>query len=518
MTTKPLNRWVIRATGGVIAVAWLLSLVAQACDTPVYLYSLQNWRRDPYQVFCFYREAVAEKEAEVNRYFDRVSSGLQAHANLRFDRIDVNRLKSDQGDPFLQRLWARHQADPLPFYAILTPKGKEMFVGQLDLATAKALVGSPKRKQLAQQLGQGKQGLLLLLQGTNPSENAAAEKVVRQALAQVEERGGDVGFLTVARKDPQERWLVQQLLQVEDDLKDFDNAMVFAVFGRGYVMPPCLGKGITEANAIGLMEFMSGPCTCEIKATNAGLDLLTDWDWDAHIPDAPIYPERPLNSLLFDVSEAPTAATETPVPPPGVKAAHPSPPLTKGGAAGVSSAPETPPSQPPPQEALPSRRSKAEQHALAEPSKAEQVASTPLTLSPGKGEVKKGEAKSTDAKPKPDTPPLSRPKAQETPGPPPAIPVIPAPPGAFAARPKPDASPAQAEGSALSEAEGKKKDVGRVPALLTSTELNQTPSTAEGEGPAFASVLAQRLGLALGGGLVLVVAVGLVLFKRRKAD
>jgi len=493
----------------------LLSLAAQACDTPVYLYSLQNWRRDPYQVFYFYREAAAEKEAEVNRYFDHVAAGLKAHANLRFDRIDVNRLESDQGNPFLQRLWTRHQSDPLPFYAILTPKGKEMFAGKLDLATAKALVGSPKRRQIAQQLSQGKQGLLLLLQGTNPSENAAAAKVVRQALARAKEQGGDVGFLTVARKEPQERWLVQQLLQVEDDLQDFDNAMVFAVFGRGYVMPPCLGKGITEANTMGLMEFMSGPCTCEIKATNPGLDLLTDWDWDAHLPDAPVYTEMPLNSLLFDVSEAPTNEPASRTSGAGIKAEPQSPPLARGG----SSATPMPPTQP---------------RSPTPPATAEKVASTPSpgtarsgdrhTERRGQETATRDGAQSTDAKPKRNTLPpraAARPgdlRRTGNPGPPPAIPVIPAPPGAFAAKPKPEAPPAQAGGSALSAAEGKKKDVGRAPAWLTPTAPSQTPTEAEGEEPAFAPVLAKRLGLALGGGLVLVVGVGLVLFKRRKED
>ena len=35
-----------------------------------------------------------------------------------------------------------------------------------------------------------------------------------------------------------------------------------------------------------LVRFMNGPCTCEIKAANLGVDLISNWDWEALVPGA----------------------------------------------------------------------------------------------------------------------------------------------------------------------------------------------------------------------------------------
>ncbi len=90
-----------------------------------------------------------------------------------------------------------------------------------------------------------------------------------------------VGFVKVARDDPKEDWFVRQLLTIESDLKDIDEPMVFAVFGRGRLLPPCVGRGIQYDNLVGeYVEFMTGACSCTVKDQNPGMDLLTSYNWD----------------------------------------------------------------------------------------------------------------------------------------------------------------------------------------------------------------------------------------------
>jgi len=58
--------------------------------------------------------------------------------------------------------------------------------------------------------------------------------------------------------------------------------MLFGCFGRGHVR----GRGASQAlrgDALQLVEFMNGPCTCNIKAADTGLDLLIDWEWEVHL-------------------------------------------------------------------------------------------------------------------------------------------------------------------------------------------------------------------------------------------
>jgi len=65
---------------------------------------------------------------------------------------------------------------------------------------------------------------------------------------------------------------------------------------------------------------MRGPCSCEVKASSAGMDLLTNYDWQARVANWPQPTEAPLNSLLFDIEQAPQTDAVSPVSSPGVEA------------------------------------------------------------------------------------------------------------------------------------------------------------------------------------------------------
>ena len=315
--------WVLCLLGAML----LLAEAAPACDTPVYHYTIQMWQRDPYHAYYFYSGAEDTADAPVNEYLERIAQGAGSHVNLAFARVDVNNLDSVDYTDEHRQVRAPHQSQPLPFYVILTPRWTELFAGKLDLNAAQALIDSPKRRQIAEQLCQGKQGLLLLLLGPNQAENAKAQKIVREALSGATDRDQGIGFVEVARDDPQEKWLVRQLLLLEDDLQDLDNTMLFPVFGRGHALEPCLGKGITTANLLELVAFMKGPCACEIKTASAGMDLLTNYNWQARVAHWPQPTEAPLSSLLFDIPAAPDTEATDSASVPGAKAeeAHSSP-------------------------------------------------------------------------------------------------------------------------------------------------------------------------------------------------
>lgn len=261
-----------------------LALPALACDTPVWEYTLHNWRRDPYRVYYLHSGAEAAADAQVNRYLGDAAES--PNVNLLFARMDPS--KVDAGASREERfVAARYKTKPLPLHVVLNPRGGELFAGRLDLKTARALVDSPQRKRLAELLCEGKQGVLLVLLAGDETQDAKARGVVHEVVSEALKEECDVGVIEVARGDPKERWLVAQLLLLEDDLKGLDTAMVFGVFGRAHALEPFLGKGITWANIADLVMFMNGPCTCQIKATAWGMDLLTNWDWDKHAGELP---------------------------------------------------------------------------------------------------------------------------------------------------------------------------------------------------------------------------------------
>ncbi len=208
-----------------------------------------------------------------------------------------------------------------PFYLIVTPWQTKLYAGQLDKETIRAMVDSPVRRKLGKLIEEGHSSVLLVLNCPDEKQNERAAKVVGETIAQVKEEteaeeatqeeqetaegespaeepdefwaGGPqdvpqlpfkVASLTLSRTDETEKWLVDSLLAIEPDLHDeefADEVMIFAVFGRGLALPPYIGKGITSDNLIDCMFFLSGPCSCQVKDMNPGMDLLMKWDWEA---------------------------------------------------------------------------------------------------------------------------------------------------------------------------------------------------------------------------------------------
>jgi hypothetical protein len=297
------------ACGPSVAVAvLLLALAAHACDTPVYQYTLLYWEQDGYLVYYFYRGSEPPQDAAVNAELEKMA---KSHANIWFGRVDVATLGAEGRTGLAQQVWAQYSKKEPPLYVVLTPRRTELFSGRLDLASLETFVKSPKRTQIVKLLCEGKHGVLVLLKGPLAGENAAAERVVRATLARAKEAEIEVGLVVVQRDDPKEQWFVRQLLALEPDLPQLKNPMLFPVFGRGHVLEPFLGKGITEANMVAVIQFLNGPCSCEIKMANFGMDFITDWNWEYHIARMELPEEPPTEWALFDVQEPTPAAQET---------------------------------------------------------------------------------------------------------------------------------------------------------------------------------------------------------------
>jgi hypothetical protein len=78
------------------------------------------------------------------------------------------------------------------------------------------------------------------------------------------------------------------------------------VFGRGIVLFALVGDGISEENIEESCMFLTGPCSCQVKALNPGLDMLIKFKWDDVLMDSLIVEEFELPELegLGEVVEA----------------------------------------------------------------------------------------------------------------------------------------------------------------------------------------------------------------------
>jgi len=317
---------------------------ARACDTPVYRYAMYNWAPSPFRVYYFYRGQPDKKDAEVNRLLAEKSGLAQrpldaqpiaaqpqvaqppsavqptaqaATANVVLETVDTGKKEElDQLPEPVRKAWEKH-ADKLPIHLVFTSWGDLIAAERLDAHAVHALIESPLRTKIAQSLSSGNAAVFLLFAGKDAAATAQAQKAAQEAIAQAAKGrlGGDpaeespsasadsaatapsggtqdpaptrprqfkIGLVTLHRTDPAEKWLIQSLLTVERDMPEVAGLpMVFPVFGRGRVLAPCIGKGITVENLCGQLEVVTGPCSCTVRAQNPGVDLLFCWDWDA---------------------------------------------------------------------------------------------------------------------------------------------------------------------------------------------------------------------------------------------
>jgi len=112
----------------------------------------------------------------------------------------------------------------------------------------------------------------------------------------------------LSRDDPDEQMLVDMLLHSEPDLttKYAREPLAFPIYGRGLILYALVGAGINPWTISEAASFVTGPCSCEVKAGNPGTDMLLTLDWDAHV-----------TRTAYETLPPPTSAT-APRYPPGV--------------------------------------------------------------------------------------------------------------------------------------------------------------------------------------------------------
>jgi hypothetical protein len=286
---------------------FLLAVGAAACDTPVYRFAMYSpgWAPWPYEVVYVHAGEEAADDAAAVKRLEEAASAQFKLSNLSFRKLDASDEQAlSRESAYVRELCQARRAE-LPLFVVAAPHGPVLHAGRLAEADAESLLDSPARKQLCKLLAGGKI-VFVLLEGKSPADNEAAEKTARQ-VAEKAGRGEievpppgknapaalvpgkeppaklEVAILRVPRDDQRERWFVRMLMQVEGDLEKYaDHPLVFPVFGRGRALPPYATlKGITLAGLSGELSYIGGPCTCEDRHLNPGVDLLTTWDWAA---------------------------------------------------------------------------------------------------------------------------------------------------------------------------------------------------------------------------------------------
>ena len=279
--------------------------ISEACSVPVFRYALELWPPDEYEVVLFHEGPLTEEQKQLLGKIKPLKLENASVPNMRIHEVD---LKADP-DPRWIKWWEENKPEKFDgawmaiFYPASTLKIIPLWAGPFTEKGLSKTFQSPARQKLAKRLQDGDSAVWILLECGNKQKDDATKKILEERLVHLgktlkmpELKDQDVqagylsirpedlklGFslLTISADDPDEKVFREILLSSEDDLKDFDEPIAFAVFGRGRAMPALVGKGINNDMIDDACTFLSGPCSCQVKRQNPGFDILTSVNWD----------------------------------------------------------------------------------------------------------------------------------------------------------------------------------------------------------------------------------------------
>jgi hypothetical protein len=288
-----------------VLVAGLLGAgeAARACSVPVFRYALERWPADRFSAVVFASGKLSEAQDEVLAGIYRAADSPGALVNMAVERVDV---KEGVGEKY-QALWEEQGRDAkLPRLVIRYPAAEQgvLWAGDLESADLKTLLDSPARRELGSRLLRGDVVFVLLESGSSARDERAAKLIEEQIpilekTVKVSQVVADdplvvgpailsalplklkLSMLRVSRDDPKEKLFVRMLLKSQETELAEDMPVVFPVFGRGRVLCAFPGMQIKADNLEDAAKFLAGPCSCQVKELNPGVDLLMGADWDS---------------------------------------------------------------------------------------------------------------------------------------------------------------------------------------------------------------------------------------------
>jgi len=295
-----------------IALLVLAPAQARACNIPVFRYALDNWPSDPYRLTVFHRGPLAADHRDALQM-------LEKHATGDTPAIVLELVDLEKNANGVEGVSLPTDKTELPHLVVRYPAATRINVpiwsGALRADSLTALLDSPARREYVRRVRGGDAAVWVLLTSGDVARDAAAEKLLRaeverlakelklpeltgapeDRLANEANRPLRLAFsvVRVGRTDPAEEMLVRMLINTEDDLPGRSDPMVFPLFGRGRAMPALIGAGITPGNITDAAAFLAGPCSCEVKRNNPGVDLLLTADWGLAAPTAPQFRVTP---------------------------------------------------------------------------------------------------------------------------------------------------------------------------------------------------------------------------------
>lgn len=309
---------------GIACLAWLAgSPSARSCNVPVFRYALERWDSEDYVAVVAHDEPLTAAQKTVLGKLSGLSRENDGVANLSVQVIDVVAAPDAPAVGYLPL-----DQVSLPAVFLFYPAGfgqpTLIWSGGLSGDNVGMITGSPLRDKFVELAVKGTTATWVLMESGHPDEDDRSEQVLRESLTAMQQElelpqgvrtrsgegaGGegtapdDNGYfdsvnqlesdiplriafevVRLAADDPREEVLRAMLMNVVPGLAaKGDKPMAFPLFGRGRMLAPLVGAEIRGDKVELASRYLCGPCSCQVKALNPGVDMLMNIDWEAKL-------------------------------------------------------------------------------------------------------------------------------------------------------------------------------------------------------------------------------------------
>ena len=175
----------------------------------------------------------------------------------------------------------RNENTKEPYYALYHQK--RTVRNYASISEMASLTSSPLREKIAKEIMDGKLCVMLLLASGNEEKDIKSSMTIKKAL-DASPFKSVITYAELKKNSPGEAQFVAMLLNVEEDLKDLDEPMLYGIFGRFRALEPLVAGGISGENIGYMIQFLTADCSCLIKDDLPGVDMLFTNDWENPAP------------------------------------------------------------------------------------------------------------------------------------------------------------------------------------------------------------------------------------------
>lgn len=230
------------------------TLLSITCTTKVSEWVLLNSVPDNYLLAYFHEseltEAVKQQNSEIKNHFNT--------ANILFKTIQDDEIKE-------------------PYYALYS--NNRLIAKYANKKELLNIASSPLREKIADELMAGKLCVMFYLKCGVKEKDEKGLQVVKNSVSS-SPFGEIITVLELDRQSIEESQFASMLLNVESDLKDIQEPMLFGIFGKFRVLEPLLARGITQENIKMMISFLTADCSCLIKDNLPGTSILFNGQWE----------------------------------------------------------------------------------------------------------------------------------------------------------------------------------------------------------------------------------------------